>query len=67
MSANMAYGQVKLRVEGLGDESGEYENPNKLARSGQDGGNYEPTECPALYKFPVSKPEAPVYATAAHQ
>ena len=65
----MAYSQVKLRVEGLGDESGasEYENPENLARSGRDGGNYEPTECPAPYKFPISKPEALVYATADHQ
>ena len=39
----MAYGQVKL--EGLGDESGEYEDPDKLARPGRGGGNYE---------FPIS-------------
>ena len=70
VSANMAYGKVKL--EALGSVGGEYEDPDKLARlSGQrgagGGGNYEPTEYPgpALpYKFPVSKPEAPVYATA---
>ena len=48
----MAYGQVKL--EGLRDDSGEYEDPDKLARSGRGGGNY---------KFPISQPEAPVYAT----
>ena len=44
----------------------EYEDPDKLwSRSGQSGQNYEPTECPAHYEFPVSKPEAPsVYATA---
>ena len=67
VSANMAYGQVKL--EGLGDVSREYEDPDKLARSGRGGhrggdrDNYESTECPAPYEFPVSKPEAPVYAT----
>ena len=43
VSANMAYGQVKL--EGLRDESGEYEDPDKLARSERGGGNYE---------FPIS-------------
>ena len=66
----MAYGQVKL--EGLGDVSGEYEDPDKLAiaRSGRARGgggdreNYESTECPVPYEFPISKPEAPVYATA---
>ena len=65
MSTNMAYGQVKLGA--LGDVSGEYEDPDKLARSGRGGRTYEPTEYPgpALpYEFPVSKPEAPVYATA---
>ena len=63
VSANVAYGQVKL--EALGDVGGEYENPDKLARSGQGEGNYEPTECPAHYEFPVSEPEVPpVYATA---
>ena len=62
----MAYGQVKL--EGLGDVGGEYEDPDKLAISGRGGGrggggNYEPTGlmgCPAHYEFPISKPEAPV-------
>ena len=59
----MAYGQVKLEV--LGDVGGEYEDPDRLARSGQgDGGNYEPTGGPVPYEFPISKPEAPVYATA---
>ena len=65
MSANMAYGQVKLGA--LGDVGGEYEDPDKLqARSGQGGGegNYVQTQCPAPYEFPISKPEAPVYATA---
>ena len=67
VSANMAYGQVKLGD--LGDAGGEYEDPDKLARSGRGGGgggggNYEPTGGPAPYEFPVSKPEAPVYATA---
>ena len=61
VSANMPYGQVKL--EALGDVGGEYEDPDRLAgRSG--GGSYEPTGQPAPYEFPVSKPEAPVYATA---
>ena len=32
VSANMAYGQVKLK--GLGDAGEEYEDPDKLARSG---------------------------------
>ena len=55
----MAYGEVKL--EALGDVGGEYEDPDKLARSGRaGGGSYEPTGCPA----PVSKSEVPVYATA---
>jgi hypothetical protein len=61
----MAYGQVKL--EALGDVGGEYEDPDKLARSGRGGGgrgNHEPTGCPAPYEFPASNPEAPVYATA---
>ena len=63
MSANMAYGEVKLGA--LGEVSaGVYEDPDKLARSGRGGGgNYERTECPAPYEFPVSKPdqEAPLY------
>ena len=60
----MAYGQVKQ--EDLGDVSGEYEDPDKLTRSGQARGggggrdNYESVECPV----PYAKPEAPVYATA---
>ena len=62
----MAYDDVKLG--GLGDAGGEYEDPDKLARSGQDGGggggNYETIGYPAPYEFPDSKPEAPVYATA---
>ena len=64
----MAYGQVKL--EGLGDVSGEYEDPDKLARSGRARGrgggqeNYESVEYPVPYEFPVTKPAAPVYATA---
>ena len=66
VSANMAYGQVRLGA--LGDAGGEYEDPDKVAGSGRGmgggGGNYEPTGCPAPYEFPVSKPEAPVYATA---
>jgi hypothetical protein len=65
VSANVAYGEVKL--EALGDVGGEYEDPDKLARSGRGGGgggNYEPTGCPAPYEFPASKPEPPVYATA---
>ena len=63
MSANMAYGQVKLDT--LGDEGEEYEDPDRLARPGQGGGgNCEPRGRPAPYEFPVSKLEAPVYATA---
>ena len=63
VSANMAYGQVKLDT--LGDVGGEYENPDRLARHGQSGGgNYEPTGQPAPYELPVSQSEAPVYATA---
>ena len=63
MSANVAYGEVKL--EAMGDVGGNYEDPDKLARSGRaDGGNYEPTGCPAPYESPGSNPEAPVYATA---
>jgi hypothetical protein len=64
VSANMAYGQVKL--EALGDVGGEYEDPDKLSRSGQGGDNsyYEPSEYPAHYEFPASKPEVSVYATA---
>ena len=62
----MAYDDVKLG--GLGDAGGEYEDPDKLARSGQGGGggggNYETIGCPVPYEFPDSKPEAPVYATA---
>ena len=60
----MAYGQVKLGA--LGGVGGEYEDPDKLrARSGRGGGegNYVQTQCPAPYEFPVSKPEAPVYAS----
>ena len=62
-SANMAYGQMKL--EALGGVGGEYEHLDKLwARSGRGGeGNYVQTQCPAPYEFPVSKPEAPVYAS----
>ena len=62
VSTNTAYGQVKL--EGLGDVGEEYEDPDRLARPGLGGGGYEPTEHPDPYEFPVSKPEAPVYATA---
>jgi hypothetical protein len=57
VSANMTYGQVKL--EALGDSvGGEYDDPDKLARSGRGrggGGNYEPTGYPASYEFPASK------------
>ena len=56
---------MKLGSEGKGE--GDYEDPNKLARSGRHGGGkYELTGCPAPYdfEFPVSKSEAPVYATA---
>ena len=59
VSANMAYGQVKPKA--LGDVGEEYDNPD---RSGQDGENYEPTGCPPPHELSVSKPEAPVYATA---
>ena len=68
MSANRAYDQVKLEAMGS-----VYEDPDNLARlsgpcgGGGGGGNYEPIEYPGAappYKFPVSKPEAPVYATA---
>ena len=52
----MAYGQVKLDT--VGEEGGEYEDPDKLARSGHGQRN------PAPYEFPDSKPETPVYATA---
>ena len=52
-------------LEVLGDVGGEYEDPDKLARSGRGGpdggGNYKLTECPA---HSVSKPKATVYATA---
>ena len=59
----MAYGQVKLGAVGEGGE--EYEDPDKLARSaGRRQGDYELTEAPAPYEFPVNKPEAPMYATA---
>ena len=61
----MANGQVKLGA--MGDAGGDYD-AKPAARSGQDGGAiYEPTEYPGAalsYKFPVSKPEAPVCATA---
>ena len=68
VTANMAYGDVKL--EALGDAGGEYEDADKLTRSGRGGGggggggNYETIRCPSPYEFPVSKPEAPLYATA---
>ena len=52
MSANIAYGQVKLETSG--DVGGEYENPDELARSGHGGGD----------ELPVCKPEAPVNTTA---
>ena len=59
----MAYGQVKLDT--IGERGEEYEDPDKLARSAsRRQGDYELTEPPAPYEFPVSKPEAPVYATA---
>ena len=63
VSANMAYGEVKL-----GTLDGEYEDHDKLARSGRGGrggGNYEPTGCPAPCESPVSKPDAPVYYATA--
>ena len=62
----MAYGEVKLQ-EALGDAGGEYEDPDKLARSGRGGpggGYYESTGCPAPYESPVGKPDAAVYAIA---
>ena len=64
MSANIAYGQVNLEAERAGGASGEYEDPDKLARFGHCRWNYEPTEHPTPYELPVSKPEAPAYATA---
>ena len=56
----MANGQVK--VGAMGDAGGGYNTDRELARSGQDGGIYEKTECPASapYECSVSKPEAPV-------
>ena len=64
VSANVAYGQVKLGA--LGDAGGEYEDPDRLARSGKrGGGSYEQTLRPApRYELSDGKPEAPVYATA---
>ena len=54
-----------MKLEASGDVGGEYEDPDRLARPGRSGGgDYKPTGCQAPYEFPVSKPEAPVYATA---
>ena len=58
-----------MKLETLGDVSGEYEDADKLTRSGRGGGGggggtYETIRCPSPYGFPVSKPEAPLYATA---
>jgi hypothetical protein len=67
VSANMAYGQVKLEALGESTVGGEYEDPDKLqlqARSGRGGGGGGNYERPAPYEFPVSKPKVPVYATA---
>jgi hypothetical protein len=56
VSANMAYGQVKLEALGESTVGGEYEDPDKLqlqarsGRGGRGGGHYER---PAPYEFPV--------------
>ena len=61
VSANVAYGQVKLEIERDREKGGEYENLDQLARSGCDQGN------PAPYEFPDSKTEAlPVYEITVH-
>ena len=64
MSANLAYGQVTLGPTQR--DGGEYEDPDKLAaRSKLAQVNYEQVGHPDPCEFSVSKPDAPVYATAA--
>ena len=63
ISANLAYGQVRLETSK--DVGEEYEVPDKLDRSGYSGGSYEPTGGPVPgNKFPGSsstETEEPVY------
>ena len=56
VSANMAYGEVKLESTQL------YEEPDRVVRS--DQGHYELTEHPAITDSP---PAAPVYDTVEGQ
>ena len=64
VSANMAYGEMKLEPRGgIGGGDGVYEDPDKMANTGQ--GNYEPmARYQAAYQSTTSQPAAPVYATA---
>ena len=53
VSTNMAYGQVKPKA--LGDVGEEYENPDGLTSSEQDGENYEPTGYPPPHELSTSR------------
>ena len=51
MSANLAYGEVKLETKG--DVGGEYEDPDKIVRSGR-----KENQQAALYESIANKPSA---------
>ena len=57
VSANVAYGEVKLE-----DSGAVYEDLDKVVKRVE--GNYELTEHPTAYEFPVIQPAAPVCDTA---
>ena len=62
MLTNAAYGEVKLEPGGGGEGDALYEDPDKLASTGQR--KYEPTRYRAACQSTTSHPTAPVYATA---
>jgi hypothetical protein len=55
VSANMAYGEVTLKSVPGGADGGEYENPERILRTGSGANTYEPIHS--------NKPEVSEYAS----